>query len=130
MNDFYRASALEQAEGRLSCSLHFEAAHDIFRGHFPGNPIVPGVCTMAIIKALLEKALGKKLQLSESKTVKFLGLILPSMSPQAHLSWKADDMGIHATASLQDTGAPLFKMTATYLPAAAFSPQQTARPMR
>lgn len=114
MNDFYRSSALEQEEGRLHCNLHFEADHDIFRGHFPGNPIVPGVCTMAIIKALLEKALGKQLLLSESKTVKFLGLIDPKMTPQVQLSWKASAGHIQANATLHDGNTPLFKMTGTY----------------
>jgi 3-hydroxyacyl-[acyl-carrier-protein] dehydratase len=117
-NDFYRISAFEKSEDKLSCTLHYDAAHEIFQGHFPGNPIVPGVCTMAIVKELLEEALQQTLMLKESKTVKFLGLIDPSMSPAVSLSWKEEAGHIHATASLQDGSTALFKMSGNYVPAA------------
>jgi 3-hydroxyacyl-[acyl-carrier-protein] dehydratase len=115
MNDFYHISELEQGEGSLRCVLHFNTAHSIFQGHFPDNPIVPGVCTMAIIKELLEEAIQQKLMLKESRTVKFLGLIHPAMSPDVTLSWKEESGHISMTASLQEGTIPLFRMSGIYI---------------
>lgn len=113
-DNFYSISAQESGEGSFRCTLHYNAAHAIFEGHFPGNPIVPGVCTMAIVKELLGKATGRRLMLREAKAVKFLGLINPSMSPQVSISWKEDGGGIAVTASLQVGATVLFKMSAAY----------------
>jgi 3-hydroxyacyl-[acyl-carrier-protein] dehydratase len=114
MNDFYSISAFERGEGSVKCQLHYNVAHKIFKGHFPGNPIVPGVCTMAIVKELLEENLQQKLTLKESKAVKFLGLINPSMSPTISLFWKEEENQINATVSLQEGTTSLFKMSALY----------------
>jgi 3-hydroxyacyl-[acyl-carrier-protein] dehydratase len=114
MNNFYSTSVLERCEGALECSIAYNAAHEIFKGHFPGNPIVPGVCTMAIVKELLEGALQQKLLLKESKAVKFLGLINPTMSPTINLTWKEEAGQINVTASLQESGTSLFKMSGSY----------------
>jgi len=116
-NDFYTLNDWQRTEGKLSCRLAFAPAHRIFAGHFPGNPIVPGVCTMAIVKKILEEALQQKLVLKESKGVKFLGLIDPTMSPTMSLSWNEEAGRFNATASLQDGAAALFKMSGSYVPA-------------
>ena len=116
-DNFYSISHLERGEGSVSCTLHYNAAHDIFNGHFPGNPIVPGVCTMAIVKELLEDAFQLKLLLKESKAVKFLGLINPAMSPALKLLWKEEDGQVSAIATLQDGVTSLFKMSGLYVPA-------------
>ncbi len=113
-DNFYSVSALEQSDSSLSCTLHYNAEHPIFSGHFPGNPIVPGVCTMAMVKVLLGQATGLSLMLAESKAVKFLGLISPDISPQLSISWKEEAGGITATATLHAGVTSLFKMSAFY----------------
>lgn len=50
----------------------------IFRGHFPGNPITPGVCQVGIIGELAGKICGGKLSMSEVKTLKFTEILRPS----------------------------------------------------
>lgn len=49
----------------------------IFEGHFPENPVLPGVVSIQIISDLLSKTLNKKLYLNESQNIKFLKLIQP-----------------------------------------------------
>lgn len=55
--------------------------HEIFKGHFPGNPVVPGVCQIQMIKELIEKALNGFFRLTESDNVKFLSMISPIKTP-------------------------------------------------
>ena len=114
MNSFYTTSSFTAADGQLSCKLQYNAGHEIFSGHVPGNPIVPGVCTMAIVKELLEKAIGRSLMLREAKAVKFLGLINPFMTPILSISWKEENDEIVASASLADGTTSLFKMSGSY----------------
>ena len=49
MNDFYTISDLQTEEFSISCKATFNKDHDIFNGHFPGQPVVPGVCMMQMI---------------------------------------------------------------------------------
>lgn len=113
--DLYKISDYVKADGSITCGVSYDAAHEIFKGHFPGNPIVPGVCTMAMVKALLEAAVKEKLLLKEASNVKFLGLITPLMSPVLSLSWKeGEDAQLQVTASLVEEGTTLFKMSGVY----------------
>ena len=51
--------------------------HEIFKGHFPAVPIVPGVCMLQMVKELLEERIRKPLQLTHSGNIKFLSVINP-----------------------------------------------------
>ena len=50
----------------------------IFSGHFPGNPITPGVCQVGIIGELAGRVCGCGLELFEVKSLKFIDLLRPS----------------------------------------------------
>lgn len=48
-----------------------------FDGHFPGNPIVPGIAQMSMIFDLMQQAMGPGLKLDGFKRVRFKQLIRP-----------------------------------------------------
>jgi 3-hydroxyacyl-[acyl-carrier-protein] dehydratase len=56
--------------------------HPIYQGHFPGNPVVPGVCQIQMVKELVEKVVRQPLNLRESDNIKFLSMINPVLNPQ------------------------------------------------
>ena len=56
-----------------------EPSHEIFRGHFPDNPVVPGVCTMDMIKDCCARVLSRGVKYDYVKEVKFLSAIVPSI---------------------------------------------------
>jgi len=62
--------------------------HDIFKGHFPGNPVMPGVCMMQIIKEITQSIVGQKLFMEKCSNVKFLALINPDTNPNLTLELK------------------------------------------
>jgi 3-hydroxyacyl-[acyl-carrier-protein] dehydratase len=113
-DNFYQVHNLQKEIGKLSCTVHYHAAHPIFEGHFPGQPVVPGVCTMDMIKDLLEAALDKKLMLRSTGQVKFLRLILPDVVPEVLLGWTETDKEYAVNANLKADGADLFKMNAVF----------------
>jgi len=66
--------------------------HPIFEGHFPGNPILPGVCTVQIVKELLEMEVKKELMLKKAGNIKYLGFINPLATPEVHFQLALKDM--------------------------------------
>jgi len=114
LNDFYQSTDWQASEQSLSCKLVFEPTHPIFQGHFPGHPVVPGVVSIAIVRELLEKALGYQLDLVQASTVKFLALMGPDHQPDVTIQWKLLDDGIQASAMLVDGTQNVLKMNAVY----------------
>ena len=78
---------------KYSVTLALNCHHDIFNGHFPGNPVLPGVCQVEMIRELAEKILGLRLLLSQASHVKFLSLINPLISPVLCLNLTLGESG-------------------------------------
>jgi len=115
-NSFYTLQDETAGEGSFTAKVMYHAGHEIFSGHFPGQPVVPGVCTMQMVKELVEEQTGKKLLLQSTGQVKFLQLILPDVHPLVNISWKEADGGYMVTASLKNDTADIFKMTGLFMP--------------
>lgn len=62
-------------QGSYQLSLNPDCV--IYQAHFPGEPITPGVCIVQMGKEVLEDALGKDLEITLVKNVKFLSIISP-----------------------------------------------------
>jgi 3-hydroxyacyl-[acyl-carrier-protein] dehydratase len=112
-NDFYTVEGLSTTDDSMSCTVRFNPAHEIFKGHFPGQPVVPGVCMIQMVKEMLGEHLGKPMFLRSTGQVKFLQLITPNISPVLNLSWKQEGHSYIVTASFKgDTD--LFKLMGTF----------------
>lgn len=59
--------------------------HFIYRAHFPGNPITPGVCIVQIVTELLETLLEERLSLCEVKNLKFVDILSPLQDPEVEV---------------------------------------------
>jgi len=79
-NDFYTVKEITSAENKITAVIELNPSHKIYEGHFPGQPIVPGVCQMHILKEILEEATGKKLQAGHGDNIKFTGMIIPNQN--------------------------------------------------
>ena len=87
LEGFYTIQKLEKQDtNTYHCQILLNAKHQIFEGHFPNNPITPGVCMMQIIKDITEEILGEKLFMSKTYNVKFTALINPEVTPLLDLS--------------------------------------------
>lgn len=111
-NSFYTVHDLQSAPDSLTCQLSFNEQHPIFDGHFPQQPVVPGVCMIQIVKELLQEQLQQEVLLRQTGQVKFLQLITPDVRPQVTISWKPSTEGYIVNANFKkDTD--LFKLSAT-----------------
>lgn len=50
----------------------------IYKAHFPGNPITPGVCQVGIVEELAGMICGSGLHLKEVKLLKYTDILRPS----------------------------------------------------
>ena len=77
----YTTEEFQKKDKGISAQIKLNPKHEIFKGHFPGKPIMPGVCMIQIIKELTERSLGKDLFLSIATNVKFMAIINPEINP-------------------------------------------------
>lgn len=115
LNDFFTFSDLKREAGKIGCQVSFNAGHEVFKGHFPHQPVVPGVCSMAIVRLLLEEQMNRKLQLQRAGHVKFLQLLLPESRPEVVLTYEPKEEGIQVNATFTLEEKPVFKMSGTYV---------------
>lgn len=78
LNDLYTIRNRYCGESGYDFTIELNPQHFIYKAHFPGEPITPGVCIMQIAKELLEEALSQPLALSCVKNIKFLRIISPA----------------------------------------------------
>ncbi|OMP31453.1 3-hydroxyacyl-ACP dehydratase [Mangrovimonas sp. DI 80] len=85
LKDFYTVNEIAVAEQSATAKITINKDHEVFKGHFPGNPVTPGVCMMQIIKELTEQIINKKLFMESCSNVKFMAIINPEVTPDLHL---------------------------------------------
>ena len=66
---------------KYSFTVQLNPDHPVYGGHFPGNPVVPGVCQVEMIRELSSHLLKKEILLSQSDNIKFLSMIRPAETP-------------------------------------------------
>jgi len=83
LNKLYKIRSLKShSDGAgFIAEIELDSHHTIFEGHFPGNPILPGVCTVQIIRELLEQSVQKSLRMTKAGNIKYLGFVNPVTMP-------------------------------------------------
>lgn len=115
---FYTVERLTTEGGNIHATLHLNARHRIFEGHFPGQPVVPGVCMVQMIRELLEAVTSKTLRLQQSDYIKFLSVIDPSKQKliAADVRYIEKESGkLEVLASLHAEERICFKMKAVFI---------------
>ena len=87
----YKVLHIEQNEQEVKATVKLNASHDVFKGHFPDSPVMPGVCMIQMIKELTEQTLNKELFLSVASNVKFMAIINPLVNETIDLSLKISE---------------------------------------
>lgn len=96
LNDFFTIQTLNHEPGNLQADIAIRPDHPIFDGHFPGQPVVPGVCMISMLKEVMQVALNQSMQLVASPSIKFLTMFTPSQTTTAHFSvnYSVSDTGL------------------------------------
>lgn len=92
LDDFYTIRHLDKEEnGTYSVKIKLNPNHILYQGHFPEQPVVPGVCMLQFIKEVIEQLQETPLQYTRISSCKFLCVINPVENPEIELLLKAED---------------------------------------
>ena len=80
-NTFYTVQKTDSTQNTYRADVRLNASHEIYKAHFPQNPITPGVCLLQIALELLNLKFERNLRLTEAKNIKYLKVINPTENP-------------------------------------------------
>lgn len=106
---FYSVKEFNFTDNQLKAIIELNPEHDVFKGHFPNNPVTPGVCMLQILKELTEQATNTNLFIKECSNVKFMALINPEVNEvltiTIDINQVEENFKIKASASFDETVA-------------------------
>ncbi len=119
LDDFYEILDLKSEDNQiLIASIKIDKTHHIFEGHFPENPVTPGVAMLQILKNCLEIHLKEPLLMKHLSHVKFLTLVNPNIEDTIDFNIKirhhAEGFKIKNYTSFRD-GRSILKCNVTFV---------------
>jgi len=117
-NTFFKILKEEPAEGAVKALLSIDKDHAILKGHFPGQPVVPGVCMMQIVKELLDRGTAQDTLLRHGSNIKFLNFIDPTQQPEVLISVQYDvqpDASWKVNANIRHGETVFFKFQGNFI---------------
>jgi 3-hydroxymyristoyl/3-hydroxydecanoyl-(acyl carrier protein) dehydratase len=93
-----------QPDGTSSIEFRFAATDPVFAGHFPKQPLVPGVFQLEMARMGAELLLGERLSVREIARAKFLRPIVPTELVRMNLKLSQVDGGIALRATFSVGG--------------------------
>jgi 3-hydroxyacyl-[acyl-carrier-protein] dehydratase len=119
-DNFYHIVSKDLAPASARAVITIDASHRIFDGHFPGQPVVPGVCMMQIVRELVELGVGAPLHISRADNMKFLSILNPTEHAEVVVTvgYTPNDHHYTVDGSLSAGTVTFFKFKGTLSPAA------------
>ena len=77
INDLFEVLGTTVNDIGFNSTIELNSSHIIYKGHFPGHPVTPGVIQMQIVHELLEDHFSMKLKLIAVSQCKFLKILNP-----------------------------------------------------
>ena len=75
--NFFKIEQSEISSGHISAAIQLNPEHPVYEGHFPGMPVVPGVCQVQMVKEILCSSWEGAFLLTDSKMCKFINMMNP-----------------------------------------------------
>jgi 3-hydroxyacyl-[acyl-carrier-protein] dehydratase len=116
LNDLYTITDMDSTPGLINSEIKINAGHRLFQGHFPGEPVTPGVVQLQIVKEILEAHFQKGLKMKSLRVCKFLSILNPELTPvfQIRINYKQAEM-LEVTSSGEFGETVFFKAQTSYL---------------
>jgi 3-hydroxymyristoyl/3-hydroxydecanoyl-(acyl carrier protein) dehydratase len=113
----WRTGPRPNAQGVPTVDFRFDASEPFFAGHFPGQPILPGVFQLEMVRSAAEWMLGRSLGILTIRKAKFQRPIRPGEMVRLQLKLSADGSGFLAEArffvGVQAAGETQLRLSAT-----------------
>ncbi|MCG9972302.1 hydroxymyristoyl-ACP dehydratase [Christiangramia crocea] len=93
LKEFYEVLQTEHKEDLYHTTLRVNKDHEIYKGHFPGRPVTPGVVLMQLFKEEAERIYENSLQLARADNVKFTAVFDPTENEELILESQLEKNG-------------------------------------
>lgn len=108
----------EQEEKTYKAQIRLDPSHAIFLGHFPSQPVLPGVCLLEMVKEILSTLKNRSLNFKSAAAIKYLKVVDPGQDPLLTFEIQVLEEGVeylkvNATSFLQD-GSVNFKLKGVF----------------
>ena len=107
-----------QEDGQPAFQVQIHKEWPIYKAHFPGHPITPGVCIVQMIQELLQVHLGREVSLCKAKNVKYLSIISPDEVNELSVSFPKievqEDGNLKVQAQVTSGETVFTKLSATF----------------
>jgi len=116
-NNIFKILDLSHSDGKAEAVIMVKGDSEIFKGHFPGQPVVPGACMLQLVKDVLETVLKSKLRLKKAQQIKFMNVVVPG-DDQLRLSisfTNIEDNLFSVQANLTNNDAVCFKLQGIFV---------------
>lgn len=77
LTDFYTVETVAGQDEEYTCVIRLNPEHNVYKGHFPGMPVVPGVCMLRIVKECVSMMLNTPVRFQAINSCKFLSVVNP-----------------------------------------------------
>lgn len=104
LNKYFKVENSNAADGFAHFHVRLLSDCDVYRGHFPGNPVSPGVCNIEMIRECFCLCLNSEPRIQTIDRCRLTAVASPKASPEldVDLSWTKDENGWRVVATLKD----------------------------
>ena len=110
LNDYFRIDNFTNDGNEALFNVTLLPEYCAYQGHFPGNPVSPGVCNIQMIKECAEQIAGKQLFLGYISRCRLSAVITPQTTPHLYVR-----MQLSETESLYVINAVVSDNETTYI---------------
>ncbi|MFH2130718.1 MAG: hypothetical protein ABIK68_10130 [bacterium] len=115
---FYKVSRVtEKNEQGARLGIRLNPDHPVFQGHFPGNPVTPGVCLIQMLKEIVSDHLQQGVLLTEARQIKFLNILVPDRTVELDLEMTLEpsgSTGVSVKAIISHADRSYFKFSGSF----------------
>ena len=110
IKDYYHINHIShQEDGATRFLITLRADSAVYEGHFPGEPVSPGVCNIQMIKECAEQVAGKPLFMDNLQQCRLTTLVTPLKHPEVEVILRLEEKdGIYKLKATLGKGADIY----------------------
>lgn len=115
LDTLFELETLHKHENEYHFRCRLNTEHDIFSGHFPEMPIVPGVCLLHAVKLAVSQIVDSDVSFLKIRECKFLSAINPTENSEFEIEFTLDsEKAVKAGIFIGKTQCMKLKATADF----------------
>lgn len=88
-NKFYKILSEDKQDMSATYRVAILPDCNVYEGHFPGDPVCPGVCNIETIKECAIKLIGTPLRIQSIKQCRLTAIATPTVCPEVTITLSA-----------------------------------------